>query len=255
MLFSYQEKKSFLNSIDPVSKLFWVISVFICSLLTNHALPQVFVLGTVFFMGTFLAKISIKEYGLIVGLMGVFSISFFIYQSLVIGGSTGLFRIGWLSFSAQGMDIAGAVALRGLNLIMTGRVFVGTTNPRDLAIALVQRLKVSYVFAFMILMVLRYFPLFEEEYRELKDARLVRGVKEAGAVKRIFNSMRNYGIPLISRGLRRAETTSYALDSRAFRAFQGRTYMREIVISRRAVLFMLISTILMTIGLTLNYLV
>jgi len=253
LLFSYEQKNSFLNSIDPISKLFWVVVVFICSLLTSHALSQVFILITIFLIGTLLAKISIKEYGLIVGLMGVFSVSFFIFQSLMIGGPTVLFRIGWLPFSAEGMDIAGTVALRGLTLVTAGRVFVGTTNPRDFALALVQRLKVSYVFALMILMVLRYFPLFEEEYRELRDARFVRGIQETKGVRRIFNSMKDYGIPLLSRGLRRAETTSWALDSRAFRAFHERTYMCEIGISKKGILFVLASVVLMVIGLAMNY--
>lgn len=253
ILFNYEEKESFLHSIDPISKLVWVIGVFVASILINHAIPQIFLLGTVFLTGIFLAKISIRESGLLVAIMGVFSILFFIFQSLVIGGPTVLFRFGWLSFSAEGMDIAGAVAFRGLTIVCVGRIFVGTTDPRDFALALVQKLKISYVFAFMILMVLRYFPLFEEEYRDLRDARAVRGILPVKGIRGVFTALKQYGIPLISRGLRRAETTSYALDSRAFRAYPQRTYTRQIEISRKAIVLVVFTVSVTMISAVLNH--
>ena len=65
-------------------------------------------------------------------------------------------------------------------------VFVRTTDPRDLAIALVTQMHVPYRIAYAFFIALRIVPTIEEEIKIIRSAQAVRGVaRKRGLTGRI----------------------------------------------------------------------
>jgi energy-coupling factor transport system permease protein len=236
-LFSFEQKDSFFHSLDPLSKLIWQAGVFLLALIFTRAVPQFILLLSVLFVAVVFARIKPGEMGFLVMGTAFFCTMYFIIQTLLIGGDQVLFTLGPARVAVEGLDKAGAVALRFLILVCSARVFVGTTEPRDLALALVQKCRVPYTVAFSIFMLLRVIPLVEQEYADLRDARKVRGVQpQVGWVGR-YRDFRGYAEALLTKGLRRSVVTAYSLESRAFRAYPERTYVKVVEVQTKGKVF------------------
>ena len=80
-------------------------------------------------------------------------------------------------------------------------VFVRTTDPRELAIALVTQMRVPYRIAYAFFIALRIIPTIEEEIKMIHAAQAVRGVASGGVAARIGE--KRYAIPLLVGSLRR----------------------------------------------------
>jgi energy-coupling factor transport system permease protein len=252
ILFMYEQKDSLLHSLDPLSKLVWLACMFVLSFIFTRAVPQFVLLLSVILVGIVLARIAPRETGFLVIVFSLFSVEYFIIQTLLIGGQQVLFEMGPIPVAAEGLDVAGTVALRFLVLVSTARVFVGTTEPRDLALALVQKLGLPYTVAFSIFMLLRLLPYMEQEYADLRDARKVRGVQiKSGLMASIRNS-KDYVVVLLARGFRRGVVTAYSLESRAFRAYSERTYVRFIEVQTKGKIFAVTTVCLSGLAIALN---
>jgi len=83
-----------------------------------------------------------------------------VIQTVLIGGTHVFLKIGPLEMTLEGMDAAGTVALRTVVLVIAARVFIGTTEPRQLALALAQQWRFPYSAAFSIFFLMRLLPLF-----------------------------------------------------------------------------------------------
>ena len=143
-------------------------------------------------------------------------------------------RSGDLLFSAGPFDVttgvlAGATGLilRLFAVALPGIVVFATTDPTDLADALVQNAKAPARYAIGALAAFRLLPLLADEWRTLTLARRARGV-DAGrnpvAKLRLFAST---AFALIVGALRRGVRLAVAMDARGFDATTPRTYARR----------------------------
>ena len=125
--------------------------------------------------------------------------------------------------------VAGALGLilRVFALALPGVAVFATTDPTDLADALVQNAKAPARFAIGALAALRLMPLLFQEWRMLTMARRARGI-DAGrnplAALRLFAST---AFALLVGALRRGVRLAVAMDARGFDAGVPRTYARR----------------------------
>ena len=119
-----------------------------------------------------------------------------------------------------------ALSLRLLAVALPGVLVVATTDPTDLADALVQNVKAPPRFAIGALAALRLLPLLREEWRMLSLARRARGV-DAGrnpvARLRLFVST---AFALLVGAIRRGTRLATAMDARGFDSGVRRTAAR-----------------------------
>lgn len=150
-------------------------------------------------------------------------------NALFAGSRTGTVVLDWLLFSVTTGALAdgGSLAIRVVALALPGVVAFATTDPTDLADALVQQLRVPWRFAFGALAAVRLLPLFAAEWRTIGLARRARGV-EAGrspiAKARVFGSV---AFALLVGAVRRGVRMATAMDARGFGGRSRRTYARE----------------------------
>ncbi|GGS06441.1 ABC transporter [Micromonospora fulviviridis] len=125
------------------------------------------------------------------------------------------------------LDTALGLVLRMLAVALPGILVFATTDPTDLADALIQNAKAPARFAIGALAAFRLVPLLEEEWRMISMARRARGV-DAGrnpiAKLRLFGST---AFALLVGAIRRGTRLAVAMDARGFDAGTPRTVARR----------------------------
>ena len=228
--YAFQKRNTFMNSIDPVSKIIWLLCVSILALSINMVIPQLTNLAAVLVVTFVLGRTSINDFWLRTRFFFFVSTSYFFIQMLVVPGSSVLASIGPITFTWEALEVAGSTSMRIFILIIISLVFTKSTSPRDLALALNQKLHLNYVISFMVFIGLRYLPLVEEIYSNIKEAQMVRGVGEKPGIMGKFRNLKRYSVPLLATVLERGRITAFALDSKGFRAYPTRTNTYIIVI-------------------------
>ena len=131
-----------------------------------------------------------------------------------------------LLFTTGGLAAALGIALRIPAVALPGIVVFATTDPTDLADALVQNVRLPARFAIGALAAFRLVPLLRAEYRMLALARRARGV-DAGrnpyAHLRLAGSLT---FALLVGAIRRGTRLATAMDARGFDAGVPRTFAR-----------------------------
>lgn len=130
------------------------------------------------------------------------------------------------------------LALRIFAVALPGIIVFATTDPTDLADALVQNAKAPARFAIGALAAFRLLPLLGQEWQMLTLARRARGVDAGGnplAAVRLFVST---GFALLVGALRRGGRLAVAMDARGFDSGLPRTYARRQVFTRADVVLL-----------------
>ena len=124
------------------------------------------------------------------------------------------------------VESALAVALRLLGIALPGILVLASTDPMDLADALVQRLHVSPRFAYGALAALRLLPLLATDWHQIARARRARGL-EAGwsPIARIRLGFSQVFAVLVA-AIRSAVRLATAMEARGFDAGVPRTVAR-----------------------------
>lgn len=153
--------------------------------------------------------------------VGVFNVLFAEEQLGSIVLSVGPVRIG-----AETLLNGVGLALRLLGVALAGLLATATSQPTEVADALVQQLRVSPRFAVGTLAALRLLPLLAQEWQTLAMARRARGV-DAGrspiAALRLFAGML---LALLVGAIRRGTRMALAMEARGFGAMPCRTVSR-----------------------------
>ncbi|MEW2473694.1 energy-coupling factor transporter transmembrane component T [Micromonospora gifhornensis] len=143
-------------------------------------------------------------------------------------------RSGRVLLDAGPIMVTSSVLLTALGLVLRlfavalpGVIVFATTDPTDLADALVQNAKAPARFAIGALAAFRLLPLLSQEWQMIAMARRARGV-EAGrnpvAKLRLFAST---AFTLLVGAIRRGTRLAVAMDARGFDSTTGRTFARH----------------------------
>ncbi|HMK46743.1 MAG TPA: energy-coupling factor transporter transmembrane component T, partial [Methanocella sp.] len=89
------------------------------------------------------------------------------------------------------------MVLRLLTIILASYLFVATTDPTELAYALMMA-GIPYRYGFMVVTMLRFAPVFELEFSTVSNAQKIRGLEiDKGGVKLLIKSIRYTLVPMI----------------------------------------------------------
>jgi energy-coupling factor transport system permease protein len=124
--------------------------------------------------------------------------------------------IGPLAISSQNLVAGMGLGLRLLAIALSGLLALATTDPTDLADALMQQLRLSPRFAIGSLAAARLLPIFSSEWQTLTLARRARGLaaerSPVAAVRIFFGQLLTLLISAVRRGTRLAT----AMEARGF---------------------------------------
>jgi energy-coupling factor transport system permease protein len=89
------------------------------------------------------------------------------------------------------------------------------------------RVGMPYRFAFVIFMALRFLPIIQQEVDAVRSAHAIRGRAVKSQLSHRFRLWQRYLFTVIVNGLRKAENTAIAIESRGFGAYPDRTFLKD----------------------------
>ena len=158
------------------------------------------------------------------------------------------------SLKWEGLILGIVSGLRLLALVLLLPMLIGTTAPHSLAQGLT-RLGLNYKGAFIITSAINLVPALEDEALVIIEAQKLRGLRafEEGSLWDKLKAYPALAIPLIIAALRRSQLMSFAMDSRAFGAYSGRTWLEPVKMSAADWRALAVSLVFCTLILVLNF--
>ncbi|MEY9213620.1 energy-coupling factor transporter transmembrane protein EcfT [Thermobifida halotolerans] len=132
---------------------------------------------------------------------------------LLMGASTGLVN---LLYGEEGASGALGAAVRLLAIALPGLLAGASSDPTDLADALVQRLRVPERPAMGVLAALRLVPLLADQWRTITLARRARGLEAGRSPAAALSIFFGRVFALLVRAIRTGTLLATAMDARAF---------------------------------------
>lgn len=221
----YIDNGSFFTRIDALSKLLWVILVIVATfqLGTNEA--RGVMLAFIVYLIVLLARVPFKTIWQAMPIILIMGTLLFIVNVLTVPSTSSVYILG-VKVGQQGFDRGLEFFLRITIMVLASFLFIWTTDIRDLMTGLVH-IGMPYRYAFSIFLALRFLPIVQQEVDAVKAAHAIRGRASYSPIRHRFRLWQRYMFTVIVNGLRKAESTALAIESRGFGAYPDRTYTKR----------------------------
>src|SRR5690554_1249594 len=231
----YLAVESPIHRLNPLTKLAGVISFFTLGLVFSNPLILLGIMLAVFLL-YFIAGAGRILRNYLKPLLGV-SIFILLIQALFSHEGIELFRyipkdlpvLGWIGAVHQESLLLGLTIVTRMGVFAFSLpLLLATTQPRDLILGLVDKLKFPYDYAFMLITALRFIPTLFVEMDQIFQAQSARGfdLKAQPLPKRI-KSYLPLVVPLVMTALKKAERLAVAMETRGY-GLGNRTYLRKL---------------------------
>ncbi len=149
-------------------------------------------------------------------------------QVLFVHEGRTIAQIGPLTVTGGGVQAGVYVAGRFLSVILLSYLFVLTTEPNDLAYALM-RAGLPYRYGFALITALRLVPVFEQEGQTVYHAQVARGVQyDVRSPRRFLTLGRQFFLPLLVSALGKVDALAVSMEGRCFGKYPTRTFARQV---------------------------
>ena len=149
------------------------------------------------------------------------------------GGGSVVIDVGPLELTAGDVSSGATLGLRLIAIALPGVLAFATTDPTDLADALVQQLRLPARFAVGALAALRLVPLLGADWDAIRRARRSRGMAAGRNPARATGIFASQVFTLLVAAIRRASRLATAMDARGFDSGIARTNARGSVLRQR----------------------
>ena len=223
---AYQPGDSLLHQLHPLTKAAWLVfgTVLVFAVQSPWAVAGVVALLLLGFLvaGVQLGRVRgarlFISTALLLGLLQVL----FVREGETLG------QLGPLVVTAGGVERGIYIAGRFLSVILLSYLFVLTTEPNDLAFALM-RAALPYRYGFALITALRLVPTFEQEGQIVYSAQLARGVRyDVRSPRRFLTLARQFVLPLLVSALGKVDALAVSMEGRCFGKYRTRTFLREV---------------------------
>ena len=232
----FVERNSFFHSLDPRSKVLFVVCVFVWSSVFNHPLYTGVVLASVLAI-VFASGVASRLKLFWFGLLSLAVMSLVLWPLFRRGGSTPLLDVMGFTVTQESLMYALAVAFRLVAMVLSGLLLLTTTRIEELELAFT-RLGLPFPIAFGFSAVFRFIPTMVGDGLTVLAAQQCRGVNlvRGSFLRRLRNSA-SIIVPLFITTMRRFNELPMAIESRGFVPMGRRTFMLEVRFRKRDVAF------------------
>ncbi len=231
-MMEYVYRRSPVHDLHPLTKLVWSVVILILALMLDSPLYLSAIILSVILVG-FIAKVG-KQTVVYTGGLIAFSVIIFLLQVWFRPGGRVLFTVfpsswpvvgGWLPVSLGGVLYGLSMSLRVLCIVTPFSVILSTTQPRDIIMALVDKLHVPYDYAFMFTTTLRFIPVITAEVSTISQAQRSRAYAVVGGnpIRRL-KAFAPIAMPIVFIAIEKAERLGLCMDLRGYGS-KERTYL------------------------------
>ncbi|WP_244964398.1 energy-coupling factor transporter transmembrane component T family protein [Listeria aquatica] len=228
-------KDTFLASINPTLKLMTHLMIMFILMSSMSALFTLIILLISFVTGIFLAKWDYTYFRKNIFPYFLFALLVFWSMAAFGEGTHILWQWGWFRVSTESMQHGLVLAERAMAFILIGLLFISTTNVTDLVMSFIHQCKMPPKWGYGLLAGIRFIPDFQTELKEVVQAHKVRGYIKYNKLRQFVH----YLLPLLTRGIRKAERTAVAIEARGFQEGQKRTFYKQTMVKKKDWLYML----------------
>lgn len=227
----YFPAESPIHSLDPRTKIYgtlvFMVSIFLVNSFTGFAFAALC-------MGILIKVSKIPFKYMVRGLKPImFVIVFTLAMNLFMTPGDPIFKLWFLSVSAEGIYRAFFMAIRLILLIMCSSLLTLTTKPVTLTDGLDSLLSPlkkigfpSHEITMMLTIALRFIPTLMDETDKIMKAQTARGADfETGGLKDRAKALIPLLVPLFVSAFRIAADLAMAMEARCYRGGEGRTRM------------------------------
>lgn len=227
---SYFEGESILHRLYPMVKLIWVLTVATGLFLYRTPLPGAVMLLVVTFMALAIARVPFSAFLRSLRLVFGLGLLLMMFHFFTNPGQP-IYQLGPLSITDVGLREGPIFFFRLSVVVLSSFVLIWTTDTRDLMVSFTQ-IGVPYRYAFAVFLALRFLPLVQREVSAVQAAHAIRGQAMKSNLLHRIKLWQRYVFTVLINGLRRAESTSTALECRGFGAYPVRTYVKTLQFNR-----------------------
>ncbi|MBQ8029064.1 MAG: energy-coupling factor transporter transmembrane protein EcfT [Clostridia bacterium] len=253
----YYKADSFVHRLDPRIKIILTIWFIVIIFLCKNFLSLALMLSLVVF-SILASKVPFKTF--FKSLKPIIPVILFttILNIFYIKDGNLLFPDTFIKITDLGLATAFFMSVRIITLIMCSSLLTYTTVPTMLTDAiekLLSPLKVFHIevhtFAMMMTLALRFIPTLIEEIERITNAQKARGADlENGKLMQRVKAMIPILIPLFVSAFMRASELAFAMSCRCYRGGNGRTKMKQMKLSLKDIVPLLIFAVF-TVGVVL----
>ncbi len=206
-----------LGRFNPVAKISAAVIVLAGLLVTLDPLTPALLLAVelavVPLTGVRLRRLARRSIPLVIGAAGVA-----LTNLIVVGGGRVLLDVGPVDVTSHAVVSAAGVSLRLLAIALPGVLVLATTDPMDLADALVQRWHAPARFAYGALAALRLLPLLSADWQQVTRARRARGLDPGRSPLAHLRAFAAQVLAVLVAAVRRGVRLATAMEARGFGA-------------------------------------
>ncbi len=163
--------------------------------------------------GVSMGTLARRTWPLLLGIAGVA-----LSNLLIVDGGHPVLAIGPLDVTSDAVTAAASVSLRLLAIALPGILVLATTDPMDLADALVQRWHAPPRFAYGALAALRLLPLLSADWQQVTRARRARGLDPGRSPVAHLRAFTAKVLAVLVAAVRRGVRLATAMEARGFGA-------------------------------------
>lgn len=232
-----------LNDLNPSVKAFTIVlCILMLSVFFDPVTPLITLITTIaitFIMG----KVNFRKWVLLFAPF-MFMAVVYVWSSLLFPridpGDEFLWEWAFISITAEGLERSISLGLRVLSFASLSLMFALTTNPVHFLLSLMQQCKLPPKIAYSIMAGYQFLPLIREEFEIIRCAHQVRGAGRVLTLGDKAKQIKKYIIPLLASGIRKAERTALAMESKGFTGSKNREFYRVITIRSKDWAFMVL---------------
>lgn len=233
-MMEYVHRHSIIHSLNPLTKLIWSVVILILALLLESPPYLAAIVVSVIIVG-FLGNVA-KETLMYIGALLALSFVIFIFQIWFRPGGRVLFSLfpaslplvgGWLAVTEGGVLYGIAMSLRVMCLVSPFSVILCTTQPRDIIMALVDKLHVPYDYAFLFTTTLRFMPVIGAEVNTISQAQRSRAYPVEGwnPIRKV-QALIPISLPIVFIAIEKADRLGLCMDLRGYGS-KNRTFLHS----------------------------
>jgi energy-coupling factor transport system permease protein len=236
----YLSGSSYLHRLDPLTKLVALICGVVLVIFYGDLIFSIlfFVLIILMFVISRIELVTVYKklrFILIFGLIILVSHLIFVRNGDVLVEIRPFVYLGinWpIIITSNGLLMGLEITFRFLSIITSSMLFVATTDPSKLAYSLM-RAGLPYRYGFMLIVTLRFIPLFDMEASVVQFAQRARGLEiDRKGIRKIFKLTKYTFVPLLASALSRVNALTRSMEARGFGAFKNRTYLKQVKLKK-----------------------
>ena len=245
----YKDGNSIFHKMNPLSKLF--LAVVLCAMC--------FVSSNIYFVAgvivinlliAFAAGIHKMAFSILSGLAKL-SVVLFIVQVLFVRSGNALFTIPGinLAITDDGVYFSLLFVLRLLATALPLAIMLSVTQMSDLANVMVSKLKIPYKYAFAVITVIRFIPVFASEMAGIIESQTARGVEfDTKNIFRKIGLIIPLCVPLLISSVKKIDSSAIAAELRGFNRRTSKSGYKKYPFGKNDVFAVLICAVVITAG-------